>query len=188
MNWTMSLFALCSLTGLVMVVGSLFLLWKGRIILEKQGDNYSASEVELPLGFKIKTQFPVLVMFLFGAFLLAFPIHCCPPLEMVTLTGKVNWNKPVEVYVVVDSQTTDANQGINLRVPYVKDRRYLVKYKVTDGGLLPDENVLLNGPSEYKLQGFANGNLLAPTNGPACGPNRAVERTTLSADQVAEFK
>jgi hypothetical protein len=64
MDWAMALFVLSSVAGFVLVTGSLILLWKGRIILDTEGK--SVSQVELPLGFKFSTQFPVLVMFFFG--------------------------------------------------------------------------------------------------------------------------
>lgn len=200
MNWTMSLFALCSLAGLVMVVGSLFLLWKGRIILEKQGDNYSASEIELPMGIKLKTQFPVLVMFLFGAFMLFVPIHYCPqlckdpaahlrqPLEMVELHGKVASDDPVEVNVVAAERTTDTKQGVNVAVPYYQNSHYTIKYYDADGNPMYSENVDLRaGETQRQLIGYDQSE--TPRKGrQRYGAPRDFERRTLSNDLVAQFK
>lgn len=161
---TLSLLLLCSLAGLVMVVGSLILLWKGRIILDREGN--SVSEVELPLGIKFKTQFPVLVMFLFGIFMLAFPIHhspnLCPnlsfhkkkPLEMVLLKGKVAADTDVQVFAIVDSQRANAGQNIDLSVPFLEDRRYRVRYTDKSGSLLTEEEFRLSpGKESHELTG-----------------------------------
>lgn len=202
MDWSLPLFLLCSVAGLIMVTGSLFLLWKGRIYLDKEGN--SVSEVELPLGIKFKTQFPVLLMFLLGAFLLAFPInqchYLCPdiafhakkPLEMVELKGKVAAGEDYEIQVlaVVDAQKTDANKGVALRVPYIQNRRYQVKYIDGSGESVYDEDFeLREGEKSYELRGFklqANG--LARDTRQGYGAARAVERETLSSNQTAEFK
>jgi hypothetical protein len=202
MNWTMSLFALCSVAGLVMVVGSLFLLWKGRIILEKQGDNnYSASEIELPMGIKLKTQFPVLIMFLFGAFMLFVPIHYCPqlckdpashlrqPLEMVELRGSITSDAPVEVNVIADERKTDTKQGIVLSIPYYQNSHYIIKYYDTDGNPMYSENVdLREGEKQRQLIGYDQRDTIAKGRQPY-GAARDFERSTPVPDNlVAQFK
>lgn len=145
----LSLFLLCSLAGLVMVAGSLFLLWKGRIYLDTEGKN--VSEVELPMGIKFKTQFPVLVMFLFGAFMLSFPIfkhpRLCPnlsfhkhqPLEWVELKGKVEGEGQVMVVAIADSWRADATKGVDLKVPYIQNHTYIIKYTDAEGYTLHEE-------------------------------------------------
>jgi hypothetical protein len=153
MDWAMSLFVLCSAAGLVMVTGSLFLLWKGRIDLHLKGreapgdtahktdgkedgeqgerrrhESADISELTLPLGFKIGTQFPVLIMFVLGVFMLVYPVHyaknICPNLllhrktfpEMVKVTAKVKSPTPIDVYAVV-AQQDKARSDVILSVP-----------------------------------------------------------------------
>ena len=199
MEWSKTLFILCSLAGLLMVAGSLFLLWRGRIYLDKEGN--SVSEVELPLGIKFKTQFPVLVMFLFGAFMLFIPIHYCPqlcanprahllqPLEMVELHGKVNSDKPVQVNVIAVERTTDARQGINVAVPYFQNGHYTIKYYNTCGEPMYSENVDLRaGEMEHQLIGYDLKDDVACDSRQAYGAARNFEHRTLPADQIARFK
>jgi hypothetical protein len=162
MDWPMSLFVLCSAAGLVMVTGSLFLLWKGRIDLHlkgreapddavdktdvkeagKQGKrrrhaSNDMSELTLPLGFKIGTQFPVLIMFFFGVFMLVYPVYyaknICPDLslhrkifpEMVNVKAKVKSPIPIDVYAVVAYQDKARNDVI-LNVPLSKGTYRLI--------------------------------------------------------------
>ena len=86
MDWIIILFVLCSAAGLVLVVGSLLLLWKGRIFLDAKGTDIS--HVELPMGIKLDTHAPVLVIFLFGVFMLVFPVYynkyLCPDPKLHT--------------------------------------------------------------------------------------------------------
>jgi hypothetical protein len=198
MNWTMSLFALCSLAGLLMVAGSLLLLWKGRIYLDKEGQ--SVSKVELPLGIKFESQFPVLVMFLFGVFMLFIPIHYCPqlcgnpaahlkqPLEMVELRGKVNSGKPVQVNVIAAERMTDTKQGVDVSVPYFQNGHYVVKYYNARGEYAYSENVDLRaGETKRELIGYDEADTLHDAQ-QLYGAPRDFERRTLSGDLVAQFK
>ncbi|MGB7922529.1 MAG: hypothetical protein WCF57_04735 [Pyrinomonadaceae bacterium] len=151
------LFFLCSLAGMLMVLGSLFLLWKGRIYLDTEGK--SVSNVELPLGIKFGTQFPVLVMFLFGVFMLIFPIYyarnICPNLplhaktfpEMVKVTGKVKTKFPVTIYAVIDDQTMSSKDVI-FNVPFVKNARYRIMYSGNDGVIGEIDTFSLDDPGK----------------------------------------
>lgn len=193
MDLSILLFLLCSLAGLIMVVGSLFLLWKGRIYLDNEGKN--VSEFELPLGFRIKTQFPVLVMFLFGTFLMALPIYynprLCPdlpfhnkaPLEMVDLTGKINSPTTVKVLAVVAEQQANGEREIKLRVPYVENRPYRIRYECPSGSFLRDEPVEMSpkGEKQYPFQGFDG-------SGQVCGVDPQVVGKMAPAGEVSQFK
>jgi hypothetical protein len=160
MDWAMALFVLCSLAGLLMVVGSLALLWKGRIYLDTEGK--SVSQVELPLGIKFGTQFPVLIMFLFGAFLLIFPVYydknICPDLalhsktfpQMVKVIGKVNSPTKLDVYAIVDEQP-NAQNDVVLWVPFKRDARYRVVFSSNDTELV-SQPFTLEGLEPYVLR------------------------------------
>ncbi|HEX8650739.1 MAG TPA: hypothetical protein VF708_07850 [Pyrinomonadaceae bacterium] len=159
MDWTMALFILSSVAGIIMVIGSLFLLYKGRIYLDSEGK--SVSQVELPLGIKFSTQFPVLVMFLFGAFLLIFPIHyaknICPDLslhskvfpQMVTVKGKViskDVKDRIDVYAIVDEQS-NAHDEVILNVPFRLNGRYQIMYS-TNNRVLDSVPFMLEKPDQ----------------------------------------
>jgi hypothetical protein len=177
MDWSIVLFILCSLAGLVMVMGSIFLLWKGRIYLDNKGK--SVSKVELPLGIKFGTQFPVLIMFLFGVFLLIFPVYyaknICPNLplhakrfpEMVKVTGKVKTPIPVNVYAVIAEQPMTRDNVI-FNVPFVKDVPYRIMYSGKDGVIGPIDVFSLDDPSkpyefrETQVQSASNQSLEIP--------------------------
>jgi hypothetical protein len=160
MDWTMLLFALSSLAGLILVTGSLVLLWRGRIILDNDGK--SVSQVDLPLGFKISTQYPVLILFMFGVFLLVFPIYhaqnICPDLalhkrtfpEMVTVSGRVTAPKGLDVYAVVDVQNNMQNE-ITLKVPFRQDARYQVIFS-NNNHVLDSDSFIVEKPGPVLLR------------------------------------
>lgn len=135
----MALFVLCSAAGMIMVIGSLFLLWTRRIGLDSRGRPVSATKVKLPWQIELNTQAPVLVMFLFGGFLLAFPVYyaknICPDLSlhtktcpvMVPVTGKIKTSVPVDVYAVIGQQPM-TSESVIFNVPFVKNTPYRIMY------------------------------------------------------------
>jgi len=163
-----SLFLLCSVAGLIMVVGSLFLLWRGRIYLDHKGKQIT--QVELPMGIKFSTQFPVLVMFFFGVVLLIYPpyyfgktyrdVNLCPDKslhskmfpEMVQVTSTVNSATPVDVYAVVGWQDKVRNTAI-LELPFKQGGIYRLLYSDGHGGMIPsDPFTLPSDRTPLKLQ------------------------------------
>lgn len=135
MDATLLLFYLSALAGLILTVGSLFLLWKRTIVLDAKGD---VSEVKLPFGINLKTQFPVLIMFFLGAFLLYVPQHykanACKSLKdheprpSVPLVGEVDSGEDLDVYAIVDAQRANSDTKVELSVPCLTDRRFHVLY------------------------------------------------------------
>jgi len=163
-----SLFLLCSVSGLIMVVGSLFLLWRGRIYLDHKGEQ--VTQIELPMGIKFSTQFPVLVMFFLGVVLLVYPpyyfgktyhdANLCPdrPLhsrvfpEMVQVTSTFKSATPRDVYACVGWEPQVRKTAI-LELPFKQDGTYLLLYSDGHGGMIPSDPFKL--PSEktpYNLQ------------------------------------
>jgi hypothetical protein len=162
---TWSLLAFCSTAGLVILVGSLLLLWKRRIYLDSEGK--SVSKVELPLGVKFETQFPVLVLFLIGGVLLGFPAYysyetrhsfyegrLCPnlpyhqqePLKLVKLEGTAAADSDFDVFAVVDTKSATAGRSVklDLLVPFIKNHRYHIKYIDRNGRFFPGEDFVLD--------------------------------------------
>lgn len=190
MDFSLSLFFLCSLAGLAMVAGSLFLLWNGRIYLDNKGEN--VSEIELPMGIKLKTQFPVLVMFLLGAFMLSYPIfthprlcpnmnvHGKPMLEMMELKGRVD--SDVQVFAIAATQRANTAQGVELLVPYVQNRAYVIRYSDASGKPLYEEDCW---PTQERKRCELHGFVLQQTaaRAPVVEPGQK-----LPNDTIAEFK
>ncbi|HEX9629822.1 MAG TPA: hypothetical protein VF961_07375 [Pyrinomonadaceae bacterium] len=149
-----SLFLLCSVAGLIMVVGSLFLLWKGRIVLDHAGQQ--VSQIDLPGGIKISTQFPVLIMFFLGVVLLVYPpyyfgktyhdanlcpnpaLHSMQFPEMVEVTSNVHSPTPIDVYAVVGWQDR-ARNSVTFQLPYKKGGLYRLLYSDGRGGVIPSD-------------------------------------------------
>jgi hypothetical protein len=184
------LLILASAAGLVLVIGCLILLWKGRIVLDAKGE---VSKIELP-WLKFSTQIPVLFLFLFGVVLLLYPIYqvrnICPDFslhrkiypEMVKVHGEVLSKEPVDVFAVVDEQS-NTQKAVILNVPYKKDMRYRVLYAVGNRVLetssfdLPNTNTF--ELPKYEVQS-------APQAGSESGP--AGKPTTVPNEMAAQFK
>jgi hypothetical protein len=195
MDWNMLLFVSCSLAGLIMVIGSLYLLWKGRIDLRRE--TKSSTKFKLPGGVEVETPVAGLVMFVMGVIMLFIPIHYSPkickdpafhlkkPLEMVDLRGKVSTDSNIEVYVIVDEQKANADQTIALSVPYMDDRRYFVRYVNTAGEMVNEENFRLGKDDRvYELRGVK----LNKGAAAAASPTPAIKlEQTESSSAVAEF-
>jgi hypothetical protein len=164
-NWPFLL--LCSLAGLAMVAGSLILLWNRRITFDSQSPNPSV----LDLGkIRLSTHYPVLLMFAVGALLLAYPVfssatscidppfHNKMPLRMVKLKGKIikEGGADVKVYAAVDEQEAEAGDDIDLEVPFLDDRRYIVRYvnPLTGGVIGSEEFRLAKDEDERILRGI----------------------------------
>ena len=123
---------ICAFAGMLMMLGSLLLLWKGRIVFDSvKGE---ISEVELPLGFKIKTQQPILVMFLFGSFLLAMPIYMVKGrlngIPRIAISGQVQNNvglRTLQAYAVIDDKNVTSE--VKFYLPQLEDISYHIIYR-----------------------------------------------------------
>ena len=192
MNWNSPLFLLCSLAGLLLVAGSLYLLLKGIIDLK---GGQGVSEMELPGGTKIKTPVPALIMFVLGVFMVVFPVYkspdLCPDLnwhkktmlELVELHGKVSDATHVEVDAIVDEQEVGTSESFVLSVPFVENRRYTVRYLDDSGTVLTKESFILRpGEKVHSLKGMV-------LQGAAPPPPTTVQlEQSESSATVAEFK
>jgi hypothetical protein len=70
---------------------------------------------------------------------------------MVDLRGKVTTDTDIEVYAIVDEQKANASDSFVLSVPYLQDRRYVVRYTDKSGAQVMEETFRL-GPGETKHQ------------------------------------
>ncbi|MDQ5844000.1 MAG: hypothetical protein M3539_01735 [Acidobacteriota bacterium] len=191
LNWLLLL--LCSLAGLIMVIGSLYLLWRGRIDLR---DETKGSTKFKFLGFEMETPVAGLIMFVMGVVMLYIPIYYSPkmcvdlafhqkkPLEMVDLRGKVSTDTNIKVFAIVDEQEANADQTIALSVPYLVDRRYVVRYFNKAGEKVDEETFRLGKDDKvYELRGVRERGAAA-----AASPTPAIKlEQQESSGAVAEF-
>jgi hypothetical protein len=92
------------------------------------------SEVELPGGFKIKTQQPILVMFFFGSFLLAMPIYMVKDrlneIPKVAISGHIQNNRDLrtlEAYAIIADRTITSE--VEFKLPQLDDFSYRIVYR-----------------------------------------------------------
>jgi hypothetical protein len=191
MDWTIILFVLCSAAGLVLVVGSLLLLWKGRIFLDAKGED--VSHVELPMGIKLDTHAPVLVIFLFGVFMLVFPVYynkyLCPDPklhtrifpEMVQVTVPVKSSRPIDVYAIVAEQDKIQTQA-TFNIPFGKDIQYRVMFGDGTGNFLFSDPFSLGDkpvPKELRAMEVQSSGASVAT---------LAEKTKVDPTKLSEFK
>jgi hypothetical protein len=183
MDLSMALWVLCSATGMVLVVGILFLIWKGLIDLHMKerpaptdaahsvGGQGAGEQGEHPrpeskggstkisfLGFKMNTEFPVLIMFFLGFAMLIYPVYnaknICPDLslhrktfpQMVQVTAKVKSPIPIDVYAIVAQQDKSRNDVI-LSIPFTKGT-YRIMYSYNNEFHIQDPFLLNNTESQ----------------------------------------
>ena len=147
---------ICAFAGMLIVLGSLLLLWKGRIVLDSvKGE---ISEVELPLGFKVKTQQPILVMFLFGSFLLAMPIYMIKErlngVPRIAISGQLQNNfglRTLQAYAVIDDKNVTSE--VKFYLPKLEDISYHIIYRDPENFVFVfDELVDINQAADGTLR------------------------------------
>ena len=177
MDWAKALLVFCAAAGLVMVCGSLLLLW--RRIINLKAEPGAASNIDL-LGFKISAQVPALVLFFFGVFLLTFPIFYAKNVlpQTVSLKAPIKSPTPVTVFAVVAREDNIRNDVI-LKVP-VSSGTY--RLMITYG-----DEVQFSDPFEWT--GSASQVLDPIEVQPSTKPTVEVARgTRVAPDKVDEFK
>jgi len=159
---TLVLLYLCAGAGFCLVIGSLILIAKGRILVDSQ--TKEVSEIELPLSIKLKTNAPVILVIFIGAALLGFPIWQVsrvvekPPQgpRRIYLNGHVKSPEVVRIVAVADEKS-DVIGDFGLQVP-LTNAQYTVTYLAKDGiHRLDQEIVRLEGNETkgyYTLRGI----------------------------------
>jgi hypothetical protein len=185
--------------GFFIVIGSLILIAKGRVLVDVAGQ--SVEEVELPFGFRVKTQRPFVIMFLFGTFLLAMPLimvrHKLDAIPDLLVTGKIDRKDLPPTYKIKAYATVDSNDDvfneIRLNIPFLENPRWKVVY-YDDKGYLYHEYVdwtkVVNG--QYPLLGFEPRSRLSQNpdsfNNQLGNANLPANPVTESVDLVKKFK
>lgn len=131
----------CALGGLVLVVGCLILFFTQRIVVDRE--TKQVSEIELPLGFKLKTTVPVIIPFVLGAFLLAYSVQEVRNFgEEVSVDGKLTGpTSDYQIYVAVQSSALPNPGPFNLRLPVTHPLRDYTLLFLMDGKFIHRELV-----------------------------------------------
>lgn len=95
---------LSSLSGLIITLGGIWLLYKKKIYIDSTTGRPTV--VELPFMIKISANLPVLLFFGIGVSLLIFPIYRSTKApQQVAISGSLEGNAlPIDVYAVVASE------------------------------------------------------------------------------------
>jgi hypothetical protein len=89
----------CSLAGLLLSIGGLYLLATQKFVESASG----AADIEIPFFGRLKTNYPSLVAIFIGAVLLVFP-RGVKPLTMVPVSGKVaSADKQLSMVAIIPS-------------------------------------------------------------------------------------
>ncbi len=149
MTWIIPLYYFCSFAGLVMVVGGIWLVYKEKIVIDRESKQ--VTEIETPLG-KFKTNLPALVLFALGFVPLIFPIvrSVGYSTEMRIQCRVTSGAHPVTIYAVVTKDVLQGDGVYNLHVPapFGRPADYRVMYVVsgeTNSEDLVDASTQQNG-------------------------------------------
>lgn len=121
-----ALYAACSLAGLVMVVGGIWLLAKQKVYLDHE--TKQPIEVEMPGGIRLKANSPALALFLIGFVPLLYPVQKLNPknyhvVENTRISG--SFDPQTDAVVVYASVAQDPLQPherkFSLTAPFVAD-------------------------------------------------------------------
>ncbi|MFY9608534.1 MAG: hypothetical protein WAU45_07955 [Blastocatellia bacterium] len=123
------LYYLCSIAGVVMVVGGIWLIYKQKIYIDSESKQ--VTEIETPIG-KFKTNLPALVLFALGFFPLIYPIVQAKSFaQKLQICGEVEADTfPVNVYAIVKLDSLRNSRSFKLPVPFLEGvtEDYLVLY------------------------------------------------------------
>lgn len=127
---------ICAVGGFVLVLLCFWLLLKRRASLD--GETKQVTEIELPLGLKIKSPTPVVVLIFIGASLMMFATYEVRQFgEEVSVDGSVSGGgTSIELYASVASQSLPRGGAFSLPLPVTHpNRKYTLLYAV-DGVLV----------------------------------------------------
>jgi hypothetical protein len=115
-SWFVPLYYFSSLAGFVMVVGGIWLIYRQKIVIDRE--TKEVTEIETPLG-KFKTNVPALALFALGFVPLIYPIvKSLGYSQKVSIRGEVSSDKyPVVIYAVVRTDSIQHKGEYRLDVP-----------------------------------------------------------------------
>ena len=143
--------------GCFLLASVVWLLHNRRIYVD--ADTKEPIEFDLPVIGKLKTQNPVIMLFLIGAGLVMGPVWLSngelTPYKQATVEGEIETNKPVTVTVVPLPRFQATLQGsgpFKMLIPVMPEVNYRVWFSV-DGRIATDQGFDL-GPDGAKLAKF----------------------------------
>ncbi len=138
--WFVPLYYFCSFAGLAMVVGGIWLIYKQKIVIDRE--TKQVTEIETPVG-KFKTNVPALVLFALGFVPLIYPIfRSVGYSQQVSIRGEVSSQTyPVTIYAVVRTDSIQHKGEYRLQVPapFGAVQDYRIVYVA--GEIISDNNV-----------------------------------------------
>lgn len=159
MDLRLGLCYLTSAAGFIMVVGGMWLIYKQKIYIDKEGTKEIS--VTIPGGFTMKSNYPALALFVLGFFPLVYPfteiskLSEYPHVVKINLTGAPNTNTyPAIVYAsVAPSAVTRQGDTFTLPVPFIGkgDEEYKVLLIVNDL-VLDSQTVKKSGKGDIEVK------------------------------------
>jgi len=143
------LYYFCSVAGLAMVLGGIWLIYKQKIYIDRATNQ--VTEVKTPLG-TFKTNIPALALFALGFVPLIYPIvQASQRPRQVRIVGDVrSTTHPVQVYAAVESDALLEDREFSLRVPLADAaQEYRIIY--VTGNTVVDELVVPENRDEVRL-------------------------------------
>jgi len=114
------LYYFCSVAGLIMVGGGIWLIYKEKIYIDRESKQIT--EIETPIG-KFKTNIPALALFILGFVPLIYPLIATSRLmhvKTVSIEGSVRANVyPVLVHAVIKSDPVQQERKFVLNLPVI---------------------------------------------------------------------
>ena len=178
MDWKiLVLYWLCSITGLIMMAGGVWLIYKEKIYIDRETNQ--VTEVELPWFGKFRTNAPALVLFLFGLVALIYPIYeskvVTEPTKLVAIKGSVRSGTfPVYVYAVSNMDALQASRSFRVEVPLIsgggRDCRVLYYCGTAFSEDLVDLSTAKDGVIQVAEKHFGGADVWEPTTPLAATP------------------
>ena len=166
-----TLLLLSTIAGILLLVGTMLLLWFRRIYIDAQTGQ--PTEIEIPLIGKFRTHAPTFALIIVGAILVIYPIYYAPKQDFITVEGAVNaGRKSVTVLVVSlpnNQATLDDVGPFHMSVPLIKDANYRVKFSV-DKQIVADREARPDQKGVYKVKDWD----YMPELGPTVKPGKEI--------------
>ena len=146
MDPRLALYYMCSLAGMVMIVGGIWLIYKEKIYIDRESKQ--PIEINTPLG-NFKSNYPALALFALGFVPLIYPIYSLNKLVGYVKVDTVRIKGPVEtsaypalVYAARAQDSLTKNGEFRVPVPYIGNDDYrlllVVNGRVFDEARVPD--------------------------------------------------
>jgi hypothetical protein len=97
-----SIFLMTELTGVAMVVGGMWLIYKQKVYIDKESNQ--PVEVKLPGNFSFKSNYPALALFVLGFFPLIYPFHRHPGRRLLQCACAVYRKRRSRVQGIAESE------------------------------------------------------------------------------------